>query len=152
MNPSWLWFWRWIICEVARPIRAEVENFQESHTLNRGCFICQRAQIECRYGATYSPNFSMSAVFVCLQQFNYRIYTVNTGSLRSRLNIVFLRTKDGRCVSTSSHCTKVKPKYTGYERCRFAPVWSFGATVCAVATRQWSRGIEFPILNIIFIT
>lgn len=44
--------------------------------------------------------------------------------------------KDGRGVSTSSSCTKVKPKCLEYGSCHLELVMSFRARVCAVATGQ----------------
>ncbi len=52
--------------------------------------------------------------------------------------------KDGRRVSTSSHCTKVKPKYPRYGRCHLALVTPFETRVCAAVIGGWSHNIEVP--------
>ncbi len=48
--------------------------------------------------------------------------------------------KDWRCISTSFHYRKVKPKHSHY----LAKMTSFGARVCVVVLVRWSRGIKVP--------
>lgn len=47
--------------------------------------------------------------------------------------------KDGGYLSSSSHCTKTKPKYPRYEYCWVALVASFETTVCAVVNHISQR-------------
>lgn len=50
--------------------------------------------------------------------------------------------EDGRLVSTSSHCTKIKVKCPRYRRCHLELATSFGAKVCVVVIRVCDHVIE----------
>ncbi len=92
--------------------------------------------------------FSFCVHSVCLGLFfcgfspTFQVYSINL-KLDNLWNHLALKVrcfrpfqtiyKDGRRVSTSSHCTKMKPKYPGY---------SWHQQVCAVVIRGWSRGID----------
>lgn len=55
--------------------------------------------------------------------------------------------RNGQCVLTSSHCTKVRPKYTEYMRCYPLVLMSFGARICTVLIGQQSLMVMmvFPV-------
>lgn len=41
-----------------------------------------------------------------------------------------LKNKDEQCVTYASHCSQIKPRYSGYERCLLALEMSFGYSIC----------------------
>lgn len=53
--------------------------------------------------------------------------------------------RNGWCFTTSYHCAKLKPIYSGYRPCHLALLTSFGARDGALVIRQQSYWIKFPL-------
>lgn len=57
---------------------------------------------------------------------------------------------DGRHVSTSSRCAKMKPKYPGYGCCHLELLTSFGTRTDAVVIGEWTCGIKRLQINTVY--